>query len=216
MAGLSCVVDVLRPGRARCALLVCRCRGRQWLALPGLRGGPYGPGRPCLVAVAVPYVIFSPSGLLFVGCPVLGRPRVWLLCSCQYVGWYAVVFAAQWSACPAVGCVGPWWSCRVCPGCPSCVWPELYVLTVSRPLMVGRVLRGRKVATIGMSAEKGFEIRYDMPCPALEASLHAQTFICFFAVYFDCPFSFACADHIDTPIGGKAPSVPLGASPCSP
>ena len=121
---------------------------------------------------------------------------MWLLCCCQYFGWYAVVFAAQWSACPAVGCVGPWWPCRVGSGCSSCVGPVWYVLTVCRPLMVGRVLRGRKVATIGTTAEKSFEIRYDMPCPALEASLHAKPIIWYFAVPFGCPFSFACADHM--------------------
>ena len=60
MVGLSGVVDVLRPGRARCVVLVCRCPGCQWSARPGLCGGPYGLGRPCLVAVAVLYVIFFP------------------------------------------------------------------------------------------------------------------------------------------------------------
>ena len=78
---------------------------------------------------------------------------------------------------------------------------------VRRPLMVGRVLRGRKVATIGTTAEKSFEILYDRPCPALEASLHAQPIIWYFAVPFGCLFSFACADHMYTPVGGRAPSV---------
>ena len=67
MAGLSGVADVLRPGRARCVVLVRRCRGRQWSARPGLCGGLYGPGRPCLVTVAVPYVICFPSGVFFRG-----------------------------------------------------------------------------------------------------------------------------------------------------
>ena len=67
MAGLSGVVDVLRPGRARCVVLVRRCRGRQWSARPGFCGGPYGPGLPCLVAVAVPYVIRFPSGVFLRG-----------------------------------------------------------------------------------------------------------------------------------------------------
>ena len=65
MAGLSAVLVVSRPGRAWCVLLVRWCRGRQWLALPGLCGGPYGPGWPCLAAVAVPYVMCSPLGVLF-------------------------------------------------------------------------------------------------------------------------------------------------------
>ena len=174
MAGLSGVVGVLRPGRTWCEVLVRRCRGRQWSARPVLCGGPYGPSRPCLVAVPVPYVICSPSGVFLHGLPVLGRPRVWSLCWCQCFGWYAVVFAAQWAACTAVACVGLWWPCRVGSGCASCVGPVWYVLTVRRPLMVGRVLRGRNVATIGTTAEKKIEIWYDMPCPALEASLHAQ------------------------------------------
>ena len=67
-----------------------------------------------------------------------------------------------------------------------------------------------------MTAEKRFQIRYDMPCPALEPALHAQPIIWYFAVLFGRSFSFACAIHMYTPVGGKAPSVPLGASPCSP
>ena len=72
VAGLSGLVDVLQPGRARCVVLVCRCRGRQWSARPGLCGGLYGPDRPCLVAVAVPYVICFPSGVVFRGLPGFG------------------------------------------------------------------------------------------------------------------------------------------------
>ena len=217
VAGLSGVVNLLRPGRARCVVLVRWCRGRQWSARPRLFGGPLGPSRPCLVPVAVPYAMCSPSDMFFfVVCPVLGRPRVRLLCFCQYFGWYAVVFAVQWSACPAVGCVGPCWPCKVGSGCSSCFGPIWYVLTVRRPLMVGRVLSRGKVATIGTTAEKSFESRYDMPCRALEASLQSQPIIWYFAVPFGCPFSFACADHMYTPVSGKAPSVPPGASPCSP
>ena len=37
-----------------------------------------------------------------------------------------------------------------------------------------------------------------------------------FGSAFGRPPSFACAIHMYTPVGGKAPSVPLGASPCSP
>ena len=82
--------------------------------------------------------------------------------------------------------------------------------------MMGRVLGGRKVATIGTTAEKGFEIWADMPCPALEVPLNAQPIIWYIAVPLGCPFSFACADHMYTPVGGKSPSVLLGATPCSP
>ena len=73
---------------------------------------------------------------------------------------------------------------------------------------------GRKVATVGMTAEKSFRIWYDMPCPALGAALHAHPVIWYFAVPFGRPFSSACAIHMYTPVGGKAPWVPLGASPC--
>ena len=66
-----------------------------------------------------------------------------------------------------------------------------------------------------MTAEKRFPIWYDMPCPALEAALHAQPIIWYFAVPFGRPFSFACAINMYTPVGGKTPSVPLGASLCS-
>ena len=59
--------------------------------------------------------------------------------------------------------------------------------------MVGRFLRGRKVETIGTTAKKRFGIPYDMPCPALEAGVHAQPIIWYFAVPYGCPFSFACA-----------------------
>ena len=62
-----------------------------------------------------------------------------------------------------------------------------------------------------MTAEKSFQIRYDMPCPALEAAVHAQPIIWYFAVPFGRPFSLPCANHMY-----KAPSVPPGATPCSP
>ena len=158
---------------------------------------------------------FSCQACSVVVSPVAACPRVWSLCCCQNFVWYAVVFAAQWSACPAIGCVGFWWPCRVGCGCCSCVAPAWYVLTVRRRLMVERVLRGRNVATIGTTARKSFEIRYEMPYPALEAALQAKPIISYLAVPFGCPFSFACADHMYTPVGGKAPSVSLGASMCS-
>ena len=75
---------------------------------------------------------------------------------------------------------------------------------------------GQKVLTGGATAEKSFETRYDMPCPSLEAALHAQLIFWYIAVPFGCPFSFACADHMYTPVGGKAPLVLLGAPSCSP
>ena len=88
MAVLSNVVVLLRPGRARCVMLVRWCRGGQWLARPGLCSGSYGPGRPGLVTVAVPYVICFPSGVLFRGLPGFGTsarvvvvlsPVLWLV-----------------------------------------------------------------------------------------------------------------------------------------
>ena len=82
--------------------------------------------------------------------------------------------------------------------------------------MVGRVLGERKVLIIGTTAEKSFEIWYKMPCPTLEAALHAQSIIFYIAVPFGFPFSLACADRTSTPFGGKDPSVLLGAPLCSP
>ena len=61
--------------------------------------------------------------------------------------------------------------------------------------------------TIGTTAEKSFEIRYGMPCPALQVELHAQPIIWYIALPFFFPFSFACADHMYALFGGKAPSV---------
>ena len=67
----------------------------------------------------------------------------------------------------------------------------------------------------GLTTAKNFHIRCHIPCPAL-AALHAQLIIRYFAVPFGRPFGFACAIHRYTPVRGKAPSVPPGASPCSP
>ena len=64
VAGLSIVVVVLRPGRARRVVWVCRCRGRHWSARPGLCGGLYGPGWPHLVAVGCPLLHFSVGHVL--------------------------------------------------------------------------------------------------------------------------------------------------------
>ena len=67
----------------------------------------------------------------------------------------------------------------------------------------------------GLTAAKSFQIRCYIPCPAL-ASSHAQSIIRYFAVPFGRPGSFTCAIHMYTSVGGKAPSVPLCVSPCSP
>ena len=76
--------------------------------------------------------------------------------------------------------------------------------------------RARRPESIGTTAQKSFGTRYGMPCPALEAALHAQLIIWYIVVPFGRPFSFACADHMYTPVGGKAPPVLLGAPRCSP
>ena len=199
---------------------MCRNRGvpRAWcwfagICLPavgpsGLRGGPYGPCRPCLVAVVVPTLLVSRQGCCFAMCPVSGRPRVWLLCCWHYFAWSVIVCAAQWPACPAVGCVRPWRSCRVGSGCSSCVGPVQYGWACPQ---------GKKgYRQLVRPSEESFEIGYDAPCPALEASSHAQFITWYFAVPFGRPFSCAWVDHMHTPVGGKAPSVPLCASLCSP
>ena len=67
----------------------------------------------------------------------------------------------------------------------------------------------------GLTAAKSFQIWCHFPCPAL-AALHAQPIIRYFAVPFGRPFSFAYAIHMYTLVSGKAQSVPLHASPCSP
>ena len=60
MAGLSDVAVVLRTGRARCVVLVCRPCDCQWSARLGLCSGSYGPGWPRLVAVGCPLRHVSP------------------------------------------------------------------------------------------------------------------------------------------------------------
>ena len=165
-----------------------------------------------------PTSLASPQACFVVVSPVAACPRVRLLCCCQHSLWFAVVVAAQWSACPAVRCVGPWWPCRVGSGCSSCVRPAWYVLTLRRPLMVGRVLRGRKVATIGTTAEKHFQLRYDMPCPALEGALHARPIIWHFAVSFQLRLfrSYVHLRRWQGPLGppGCIPVLPMGAPGC--
>ena len=66
----------------------------------------------------------------------------------------------------------------------------------------------------GLIDAKSCKIGCSFPCPAL-AVLHAQPGIRYFAVPFGRPFTFACAIHMYTPVGGMAPPVSLGASPCS-
>ena len=84
-------------------------------------------------------------------------------------------------------------------------------------LMLGRALALLRLPLGGAcpGGEKSFENRYDMPCTALEPALHARPVILYIAVPFSFPFGFACVDRIYTPVGGKAPSVLFGASPCS-
>ena len=100
VAGLSNVaVIVLRPGCAWRVVMVRRCRGRQWLACPGLCGGPYWPGWLRLVAVGRPL-----SHLLPVRRVLSWLARLWRVwvCDCcvvasTMVGWFCqlvVVFAA--------------------------------------------------------------------------------------------------------------------------
>ena len=93
VAGLSGVVDVLRPGRARCVVLVRRCRGCQWSARRGLCGGPYGPGQPCLVAVAVPYVILFPVRHVFLW---FARSQDGRACGCCVVASTLVSMPSSW------------------------------------------------------------------------------------------------------------------------
>ena len=76
VAGLSDVAVVLRPGRAWRVVLVHRRRGRQWSARPGLCGGPYGPGRPRLVAVGRPLRLLFPVGRVLSWFVRLWRVRV--------------------------------------------------------------------------------------------------------------------------------------------
>ena len=59
----------------------------------------------------------------------------------------------------------------------------------------------------GLTAENVFQIRCYIPCPA-RAALHAQPIIRYSAVPFGRPGSFACAIHMYTPVGGKAPCSP--------
>ena len=150
-ASLSVEVDVLQPGRAQCVVLVLQrwfASGRPvWVVWWPVSARPAVCGR-----CSCPYVACFPSGCCFAVCPVSGRPRVWFMCCSHHCGWYVIVCAAQWPACPAVQSVGPWRLCRVGSSCCSCVGLVRYVVTVCRPLMVGRVLRGRKVATIGTTA----------------------------------------------------------------
>ena len=131
--------------------------------------------------------------------------------------WLAVVCAVQWSACPAVGCVGPQWPFGVGSGCSGCFGPAWHALVVHRPLH-GAVCFGVAWPSSWWGVSWGgerFENWYDLPCPALEPALHAQPVILYIAVPFGFPSGLACADRMYTPVGGKAPLLLFGASPCS-
>ena len=91
----------------------------------------------------------------------------------------------------------------------SCVGPAWSVFAVRRLPTVGEKSNDK-----WFDRCKKFSNSCHFPCPA-RAALHAQPIIWYFAVPFERPFSFACAIHMYTPVGGKAPSVSLGASPCS-
>ena len=67
-------------------------------------------------------------------------------------------------------------------------------------------------------AEKGYENWCDMPCPALELALHAQSVILYVAVPFGFPFCLASADRMYILKRGKALSVrhPLWCIPVFP
>ena len=83
-------------------------------------------------------------------------------------------------------------------------------------LIVGRAsaVLGLPLAGACPGGEKSFENWYDLPRPALEPALHAQPVILYIAVPFSLPLGLTCADHLYIPVGGKAASVLLGASPC--
>ena len=83
--------------------------------------------------------------------------------------------------------------------------------------MVGRalVVLGLLLGAACPGVEKRFENRYNIPCPSFEPALDARPVIVYILVPFGFPFGLACADCMYTPVGGKAPSVLFGASPCS-
>ena len=133
-------VIALRPGRARRVVLVRRRRGHQWSACLGLCGGPYGPGRPRLVAVGRSLRHSVPvRGVVVVARPVMACPRMRLLRCCQnYVS--LVLFVGSCLRCLMVG-LSCRWMCRlfrVGSGRSSCVGPAWHALAVRRPLMMGR------------------------------------------------------------------------------
>ena len=76
VAGLSAVAVVVRPGRAWRVLLVPRRRVCQWLARPGLCGGPYSPRWPRFVAVGCPLRLLFPVGRVLSWLARLRRVRV--------------------------------------------------------------------------------------------------------------------------------------------
>ena len=60
-----------------------------------------------------------------------------------------------------------------------------------------------------MTAGRSFQNRYDTPCPALGAGLHARPIIWYFAAPFGRPLSFACAIHMYTPSVARPRRSPL-------
>ena len=88
------------------------------------------------------------------------------------------------------------------------------------PLMVETALAvlGLPLGMACPGEEKSFENWYDMPCPALQPALHAQSVILYILVPFGFPFGLACANSMYTPVGGKSPSVryPLRCIPVFP
>ena len=93
-----------------------------------------------------------------------------------------------------------------------CVGPARYVCTVRRPPAAGEKSHDKWLDR----CKKSFSpCRCPVPCSAV-AVLHAQSIIRYFVVPRSRTSSFACATHMYTPVGGKAPPVPLGVSLCSP
>ena len=204
-ACLSGASYVPQPGRARCVVLVRwrLCAGGQpvWVACWPVWARPAVSGR-----CSCPYVACFPSEMLFRGVPNFGDVRV---CGCCVVG--ITVVGTSSSAppngrlVPLLDALGPGSRVGSVPVVPV-AWRRYSTLWWCAAPSWGGVSSG----------EKSFQILYDTPCPALEASSHAQFLTWYFAVSFGPPLQCACADHMHTPVGGKTPPVPLGASPCSP
>ena len=223
-AGLSDVaVIVLRPGRARRVALVRRRRSCQWSAFLGLCGGPYGPSRPPLVAVGRPLRCLCPLGVFCRGSSVFGVSACQVvallpaLCLAGFVDWPSSTLSNGRLVLllDVIGRGGRLGSVQVVP---VALGRHGMLCRCTAPFMVGRALALLGLPLGGACPGGGggsFENLYDLPCPALQPVLQAQPVILYIAVPFGFPFSLACADRMYTPVGGKAPSVLFGASPCS-